>query len=91
MWYFLSINHMPIVFSSHLCMTWGKWQYYDYTLFEVFSDDWRVVASGQSLLHPLNESIDKNVILIAKFNLNKPLMDNGLHQPTQFEWVTNAD
>ena len=50
-----------------------------------------VVASGQSSLYSLNESIDKHVFLIAKFNSNKPPIDNGFHEPTQFEWVTNAD
>ena len=42
-------------------------------------------------MHPLNEPINKHAILIAKFNSNKPPMDNGLHEPANFEWVTNAD
>ena len=84
---------MPIVFSPHLYRTW---RYYDFTLFnklwfEVFIEDWRVVASGHSSIHPLNEPINKHVILIVKFNSNKPPMDNGLHEPTNFERKTNAD
>ncbi|KAM7517416.1 hypothetical protein LguiB_016378 [Lonicera macranthoides] len=73
-----------------------KWVYYDYTLFdkfwfEVFGEDWRIVGSGQSSLHPLTEPINKHVILISKFNSNKPPLDNGSRQPTQFEWVINAN
>ncbi|KAM7495361.1 hypothetical protein LguiB_029970 [Lonicera macranthoides] len=59
--------------------------------FEVFGEDWRVVASGQSSLHPLTSPIDKHVLLIAKFNLKKSAMDNGSHELTHFEWVTNTD
>ncbi|KAM7514143.1 hypothetical protein LguiA_003726 [Lonicera macranthoides] len=59
--------------------------------FEVFGEDSRVVASGQSLMHPLNEPINKHVLFIAKYNSNKPQMDNELHKPVHFEWVTNAD
>ncbi|KAM7525550.1 hypothetical protein LguiA_015452 [Lonicera macranthoides] len=57
----------------------------------VFGEDWRVVASGQSSLHPLSCPIEKHVMLIAKFNSNKPPMDDGSHEPTQFEWVTNIN
>ena len=96
LWYLLNTYHMHIVFSPHLYVTWDIWAYYDWTLFdkfwfEVFGENWRVVASGQSSMHPLNKPINKHVILIAKFNSNKPPMDNGLHEPTQFEWVTNGD
>ncbi|KAM7525703.1 hypothetical protein LguiA_015605 [Lonicera macranthoides] len=96
LWYLLNTYHMPIVFSPHLYITWDKWVYYDYTLFdkfwfEVFGEHWRVVASGHSSLHPLTEPINRHVLLIAKFNSNRPVMDNGRHEATQFEWVTNAN